>query len=144
MIQIISGFIGGLGFAIVFGVRRRYLPYIAVNAGLSWAVYLLVDSLLGAFAANVVSAAFCSLVAAALAPRLRVPKIVLQMPATVPMIPGGSLYYTMFYLFSGDGANAGRYLLSTAKAIFGMAVGFAIVSVCLQTMEERRGERAAV
>lgn len=142
MIQIISGLIGGLGFAILFGARRKYLPYIAVNAGLSWAVYLAVDSLLGAFAANVASAAFCSLVAAALAPRLRAPKIVLQMPATVPMIPGGSLYYTMYYLFSGDMANAGRYLLSTAKAIFGMAVGFALVSVLLQSLEERRARAA--
>lgn len=102
MEQIVAGALGGLGFSIVFGVRKKYMLLIALNAGLSWAVFLLVNAVAGAFAANIASAMFCSSVAAALAPRIKVPTVVLQMPATVPMIPGGSLYYTMFYIFSGD------------------------------------------
>ena len=92
MSQIIASIIGSIGFSIVFGIRRAYMLPIAVNAGLSWAVYLLVNGFAGDFAANMVSAMFCSLVAALMARRLRVPTVVLQMPATVPMIPGGSLY----------------------------------------------------
>ena len=49
---------------------------------------------------------FCSIVAAVMAWRIKVPKVVLQMPATVPMIPGGSLYYTMYNIFAGDAAAA--------------------------------------
>lgn len=135
--QIVSSFIGGLGFAIVFGVRKPYMLLIALNAALSWGVYLLVNSFWGDFAANVLSAVFCSLMAAALAPILRVPRIVLQMPATVAMIPGGRLYYTMYYIFSGDQAGAAAYLLSTARAIFGLAIGFAAVSVLLKAFEGR-------
>jgi len=63
---------------------------------------------------------------------------VLQMPATVPMIPGGSLYYTMLYVFSGDMLNAKLCFLSTIRAIFGMAIGFAVVSVLLRTLAEKR------
>ena len=102
MSQIIASIIGSIGFSIVFGIRRAYMLPIAVNAGLSWAVYLLVNGFAGDFAANMVSAMFCSLVAALMARRLRVPTVVLQMPATVPMIPGGSLYYTIYYVFAGD------------------------------------------
>ena len=94
MSQIIASIIGSIGFSIVFGILRAYMLPIAVNAGLSWAVYLLVNGFAGDFAANMVSAMFCSLVAALMARRLRVPTVVLQMPATVPMVPGGSLYYT--------------------------------------------------
>ena len=135
--QILAGALGGLGFSIVFGVRKKYMVLIALNAGLSWAVYLAVNALAGDFAGNMVSAMFCSLLAAVLA-RIKVPTVVLQMPATVPMIPGGSLYYTMLYVFSGDMLNAKLYFLSTIRAIFGMAIGFAVVSVLLRTLAEKR------
>ena len=128
MTQIVSSVIGGLGFSIVFGVRKPYMFLIALNAALSW----------GDFAANMLSAVFCSLVAAGLAPILRVPRIVLQMPATVPMIPGGRLYYTMFYIFSGDQTSAASYLFSTVRAIFALAIGFAAVGVLLKAFELRR------
>lgn len=110
MSQIIASIIGSIGFSIVFGIRRAYMLPIAVNAGLSWAVYLLVNGFAGDFAANMVSAMFCSLVAALMARRLRVPTVVLQMPATVPMVPGGSLYYTIYYVFAGDMPTAKELL----------------------------------
>ena len=47
MSQIIASIIGSIGFSIVFGIRRAYMLPIAVNAGLSWAVYLLVNGLAG-------------------------------------------------------------------------------------------------
>ncbi len=34
--QILAGALGGLGFSIVFGVRKKYMVLIALNAGLSW------------------------------------------------------------------------------------------------------------
>ena len=43
--QILAGALGGLGFSIVFGVRKKYMVLIALNAGLSWAVYLAVNAL---------------------------------------------------------------------------------------------------
>lgn len=137
MSQIIASIIGSIGFSIVFGIRRAYMLPIAVNAGLSWAVYLLVNG----FAANMVSAMFCSLVAALMARRLRVPTVVLQMPATVPMIPGGSLYYTIYYVFAGDMPTAKSYFFFTARAVFGMAIGFAVVSVLFKTIDARKADR---
>ena len=71
MSQIIASIIGSIGFSIVFGIRRAYMLPIAVNAGLSWAVYLLVNGFAGDFAANMVSAMFCSLVAALIFGHLR-------------------------------------------------------------------------
>ena len=134
MSQIIASIIGSIGFSIVFGIRRAYMLPIAVNAGLSWAVYLLVNGFAGDFAANMVSAMFCSLVAA-------LPTVVLQMPATVPMIPGGSLYYTIYYVFAGDMPTAKSYFFFTARAVFGMAIGFAVVSVLFKTIDARKAAR---
>lgn len=132
MIQIISATIGGLGFSIVFGVRHKYMGLISLDAGLSWAVYLFLEPVINAFFANMIAAVFCSLFAAVVARFIGVPAVVLQMPATVPMIPGGSLYYTMYYGITGEFSLFMYYLKSTVQTIFAMAIGFAIVAVVLK------------
>lgn len=138
MRQILSGMIGALGFSVVFGIRKKYMWLIALNAGVSWMVYLFGSLLVGDFAGNVLSAACCSVTAAIMARIIRVPAVVLQMPATVPMIPGGSLYYTMYYIFSGEKTQAYVYFLATIRAIFAMAIGFAMVSVILKSVEKHK------
>ena len=82
-----------------------------------------------------------TLVAALMARRLRVPTVVLQMPATVPMVPGGSLYYTIYYVFAGNMPTAKSYFFFTARAVFGMAIGFAVVSVLFKTIDARKTAR---
>ena len=84
MTQIVSSFIGGLGFSIVFGVRKPYMLLIALNAALSWGVYLLVNSFWGDFAANMLSAVFCSLVAAGLRPSFGCPGSCCKCPPLYP------------------------------------------------------------
>ena len=137
IIQIAAGALGGLGFSVVFGIRKKYMILVALNAGLSWAVYLLVNSFAGDFAASIVSAMFCSIVAAVMAWKIKVPKVVLQMPA----IPGGSLYYTMYNIFAGDAAAAKTWFFSTIRAISGMAIGFAVVSVLLRALTAKRSRK---
>ena len=88
--QILAGALGGLGFSIVFGVRKKYMALIALNAGLSWAVYLAVNALAGDFAGNMASAMFCSLMAAVLARRIKVPGRYAQCQALF------SLYYPRY------------------------------------------------
>ena len=82
--QILAGALGGLGFSIVFGVRKKYMVLIALNAGLSWAVYLAVNALAGDFAGNMASAMFCSLMAAVLARRIKVPPSCSRCPPPCP------------------------------------------------------------
>lgn len=132
MIQIISGTIGALGFCIEFGVRKSYMWLIALNAGISWWIYLLCSSWVDDFFGFMVSAAFCSMFAAVTARFINVPAVVLQMPATVPMIPGSGLYYTMYYAITAETELFKTYLLSTVKAIFAMAIGFAVIAVVLK------------
>ena len=121
--------------------RHRPLRFAAHKAPAGRVVQRRQRILAGDFAANMVSAMFCSLVAALMARRLRVPTVVLQMPATVPMIPGGSLYYTIYYVFAGDMPTAKSYFFFTARAVFGMAIGFAVVSVLFKTIDARKTAR---
>ena len=132
VIQIIAAVIGAVGFSIVFGIRHRYIWVIALNAGLSWTLYLVCCIWLNDFWSNLLTAAFCSLFAAVAARFMEVPTVVMQMPATVPMIPGGSLYYTVYYAMEGDRALFGSCFQATFRTIFAMAIGFALTEVILR------------
>ncbi|KIR01351.1 hypothetical protein P261_00165 [Lachnospiraceae bacterium TWA4] len=79
---------------------------------------------------------FCSLYAHLAARIVKAPTTCLLMPATVPMIPGGSLYYTTSYALAGNIPEFKRFMLSTGKTIFAMAIGFAVISLMFRTYEK--------
>ncbi|MDO4617681.1 MAG: threonine/serine exporter family protein [Lachnospiraceae bacterium] len=137
-VQIASAFVGTLGFAMVFGAKKKYWLLIAVDGALSWTLYLCLCNFMSSFFANLITAAFCSLYAHIAARIVKAPTTCLLMPATVPMIPGGSLYYTMFYALRGDMEEFQIYLKNTAKTIFAMAIGFALISLFFRIRELER------
>lgn len=141
VLQILMAFIGGFGFSMVFGAGKKYWLLISINAMLSWSVYLLVNHVGGNFVANLISAAFCSLYAHLAARAVKAPVTCLLMPATVPMIPGGSLYYTMYYGLRGNRISFVQYAYQTAGSIFGMAIGFALISLLFRTYTRSRAEK---
>ena len=96
IVQLITAFLGSLGFALVFNERRRLIFAAAFGGLLGWAVYLLLEELnCGTFFAVLAATAFVSVYSEVLARRLRLPSTVIFIPAAVPLVPGGSLYYTM-------------------------------------------------
>lgn len=143
MIQVIAAAIGAVGFSIVFGIRHRYIWVIALNAGLSWTLYLICCMWMNDFWSNLLTAAFCSMFAAVAARFTEVPAVVMQIPATVPMIPGGSLYYTMYYAMEGNRELFAGYFQATFRTIFAMAIGFALTEVILKQYGGRLTEAVA-
>lgn len=127
-IQLAGAFFGSMGFALLFGLPRRYLFAASLGGLLAWAVYLLADSLLHmAFLSNLLAAAFSVFYAEALARLLKTPATLFLTTAILPLVPGGSLYETMSHVVRGEmelARNCGNATLSTALAI---AVGISIV-----------------
>nr|WP_072514267.1 threonine/serine exporter family protein [Ndongobacter massiliensis] len=128
-LQLLYAMIGALGFSILFRSKRDYIPFIVLNAALSWGVYLLSNSRFGDFTANILATAFCALFSGIAARFLKAPTIVLLTPSAVPMIPGGRLYYTMYYALQHDGTLCLSWLLSTLSAVFAMAIGIALAEI---------------
>ncbi len=136
--QILIAFVGSIGFSAVFQTKRKYWLICAIDAALSWMVYLFLIRMVNVFFANLITAAFCSLYAHIASRIVKAPTTCLLMSATVPMIPGGSLYYTIFYAMSGNGEEFGYYLMNTVQVIFAMAVGFALISLIFRSYEFRK------
>ncbi len=136
IIQILAAFICSYGFSIVFVTKKNYRLLVAADGMLSWTLYLFCCLFLSSFFANLITAAFCSLYAHIASRIVKAPTTCLLMPAVIPMVPGGSLFYTMSYALSGDMEQFLEYGMSTCRTIFAMAIGFAIITLFFRTMEK--------
>lgn len=130
LVQLLTGAIGSVGFALIFRLRGRYLPLAAIGGLLNWGGYLLLFHLTGhLFFSCLVSSMAAALYAELLARRLRAPATLFLVPAVIPSIPGSNLYYTMQAAVRGNYALVGENAIGTLKWAFGIAGGISIIVV---------------
>lgn len=129
LVQILTVFIGTIGFSIAMYVPKKYWMLVSFVGTLSWILYLICCHFMSSFYGNLMAAAFCSVSIHFAASKIKTPVTVLLLPAAVPMFPGGSLYYTMFYGLSGEYQLMKQYAFSTFSTIFALAIGFSVISL---------------
>lgn len=66
---------------------------------------------------------------------LKTPASVILAPATVPLLPGGSLYYMMSYLVRFDYSKFVFYAKETVLTGFGIALGTVFVSLVVKIIK---------
>ena len=119
--QLITAFLGTLGFGLLFNIRGKNLWLAAFGGFLSWGLFLL----LGLWLQNepvryYLCSVLVSVYAEILARVMKTPTTTFIIISLIPLIPGGSLYYTMASALEGNGARFmenGVYTLSLAIAL---------------------------
>lgn len=137
--QLTTAFFGTLGFCITFNMRKKYIAVPAVGGLLCWAFYLLFDALsVGVFAAALLATIIVGICGEVFAHILKVPTTILFIPACVPLIPGGNLYYLTLALISSDWDKCVDNLVLLLLYAVGIAVGLALVSECEKMIRNMR------
>ena len=100
-----------------------------MGGGLSWLLYLVCfHQGRGVFVSALAAALGVCLWAEILARVRKAPATVFLIPGIIPLLPGGSLYYTMSALITGDLAVAAARGKETGLMVLGIAVGILIAS----------------
>ena len=129
-LRLISCTLGCAGFAIWFHVRSRNVPVCAVGAFLTWGIYFLVNILLHSdFAAVLIASAACGLYSQIMARLRKAPATVFMTASVFPLIPGGSLYSTMYGLVIRNVPYALSTGVSLVLTCFAIVLGFMAVEV---------------
>ena len=137
-IQLITAFLGSCGFAMMFGLRRRYLLPASLGGMLGWIIYLAMDAWTGSgFLSCLVAAAFGVLYAELLARRLKTPATLFVIPAIVPLVPGSTLYEAMSCAVRGDLDAARAYGSRTLELALAIAAGISFV-VALRELQAKK------
>lgn len=103
IIQIIAAFVGSLGFAILFNIRGWRLVAAAMGGLISWFLFVLINKFIANEPIVYFIVAFAVSVYAEIMARVqKTPTTTFITASLIPLIPGGSLYYTMVHAFSGN------------------------------------------
>lgn len=127
-IQLVAAFVGTVGFSALFGAPRRYYLYCGLAGMAGWAVYLLV-----AAGHSVVGAAFfAALTVAAIShvmTRLcRCPVTVFLICGIIPLVPGGGIFWTAYYIVTEQLRMAAATGFVALKVTIAIAGGIILAS----------------
>lgn len=127
---VLSGAIGSLGFSLLFSIKNKHLLSSLFGGFLTGLVYVIMINLtdnicLQNVIPSIVGTFYCSI----LAYISQLPISIYTIPAIVPLVPGGNLYYTMSYLVTGQKEEFLRCGIETLLACVGISMGVIIVTV---------------
>ena len=127
--QLVTAGLGSLGFALMFNVRRGLLAQAVLGGILDWGVYLLASEFFNGnvFLSSVAAAVFATIYAETMARIMKAPATIFYLPTVVPLIPGGSLFYTMSYAVLNEWDMVRSYGSSTNYCALGIAAGMSLV-----------------
>lgn len=136
-IQLPAAFVGTIGFSALFGAPRRYYLDCGLAGTAGWAVYLLLAS---AGPTHVVGAAFLGALAVAVMAHLlavtrRCPVTVFLICGIIPLVPGGGIFWTAYYIVTNQlrlAATTGFTALKVTIAIAGAIILAAALASRLQ------------
>lgn len=135
LIQIAAGLIGSLCFGVLFNIRGKKLIAAALGGFLSWGLFLLLSRIIFSEPINYfIVAAVVSMYSEIMARILKTPATPIVTTALIPLIPGGSLYYTMAYVFESDFSKFLEKALSTLKLASALALGIIVVTAISQLL----------
>lgn len=128
VIQLIGGTLGSLGFALLFGLKNKYLVAAALGGLLNWGLYLVGMHLWNTiFFAGLMASAFSALYSEVVARVKKAPTTLFFITSVIPLIPGRALYYTCSSAVLRDWAQAKAYANVTMQYALSIAAGACII-----------------
>lgn len=129
-VNILAGVIGTIGFAIIFKVNPKLIPFVALDGLVACGVYFLFLKILGGVLLPNALAAFATAAVADVCAKYRkAPSTVFLLPGCITLVPGGPLYYSMSHLIEHDYVVCFQYLIVTLKVGLGIAGGIIAASL---------------
>ena len=145
MVRTVLAFVGTIAFALLFGVPRKYFFSCGLIGGAGWLLYEVLMAFAGATATE---ATFFATVLVILLSRLRAvrercPVTVFLISGIFPLVPGAGIYWTSYYLVTGQmrqAVSSGFVAVKAAIAIvLGIVFVFEIPNKAFHLLRKRKG-----
>ena len=139
LLKLISSFFGTVGFALMFKSPMRRLLASGIGGLITYIIYE-VSLYLGLvpMIAALMSALFMHSASEVCAKLFRAPAIPFFLCFAIPLVPGGSLYYSIYNILYGNASASLHYLSMTGQILLGMVLGICISSAIVGIIEKNR------
>ena len=130
IIQTAAAFLGSIGFAVFLKMKGKQIVLAGNGGGVTWFVYLLMQNYIdGYFVPYLIASIFVGIYAEIMARVNKAPATIFLTAAAVPLIPGGSLYYTMLGIVEKDSAAFSENGIAALTIALAISLGFVIVAL---------------
>ena len=130
LVKVLVSGVGTTGVAMIFKIRKKYILLVAIGgvlvSGIYANIYNAFDNL---FLASIVGAIFAGIWSEIMARIMKAPANIFLIPGIIPLLPGGNLFYTMYWLIQGNHDQFVLYRNNTIQITFGVVAGTLIASV---------------
>lgn len=132
LFQILAAFIGTIGFSVLFGCPSKEYIWCGIAGTVSWITYLALFRFasFSVFESTLVSSFLTAILAIRLSALRKCPNTVYLLTGLFPLIPGGGIFWTTYYLCTQQfhiAMHAGTTALFVAIAIvLGISMAFGI------------------
>ncbi|MGN0807188.1 MAG: threonine/serine exporter ThrE family protein [Candidatus Coproplasma sp.] len=128
--RIISCFIGTTAFTVFFGGAYRRLIPSAINAMVTFGVYLVMEAFVNDTLINMlVATAVAAIISEVFARTIKAPAIIFFVPGIILFVPGRTLYLTVNALISKQWDSALTYGAEMGKTLLGIVIGLIVITV---------------
>ena len=129
IVRTVLAFVGTIAFALLFGVPRKYFVSCGIIGGAGWLLY---EALMAYVGATATEATFFATVLVILLSRLRAvrercPVTVFLISGIFPLVPGAGIYWTSYYLVTGQMGQAVSSGFVAVKAAIAIVLGIVFV-----------------
>ncbi len=142
MIRFLGAFGAVISLGLLLEVPKKYLLHAGTAGGIGWLVYqvvvLEVDSApMAAFSASLMVA----LMSHIFARRLKAPVAVFLISGILPLVPGASIYRSVYYMIRDMRTLSDRYLIQTLQVAGAIALAIFFID-SLFRLGQVRGKRS--
>lgn len=138
VIEIISCVVGTIAFSVIMKVPKKSLIIVAIGSTISATIERIITGIYGDFAGCLISMICLSFYCELMARFVKIPTTAILMPSTIPLLPGSSIYYAMFYATQSDTKLFISYIKLTIYAGLGIALGAVISSTVVKIISYYR------
>lgn len=135
LMLIFVGMVSTVGFAMLFHIKASHIPFAAIGGALSSAIYIILDDFgVSLFLSNFIASLASVIYSGIMARVLKTPTTIFVALCIIPLVPGGSLFYTMSNLIMWNQAEFFHYGLNTILIALGIAGGIVVESATVHLM----------
>lgn len=129
MLEVVVGsFLATTGYGILFNIERRFLLLGGLCGAIGGFVYsILMVSKFQEFSALFLAAICVSMTSEILARKFKTPVTTFVVCGIIPLVPGGTMYYTMLEIVQGNNSLAMEFAIQALS--YAGAVALAIIMV---------------
>lgn len=141
-LQGLFGFIATIGYAILINNPKRALLYCGISGTIGWLVYWTLFTMgTGKVFSNFFGAFMAAMTGIIFARIKKMPAILFNIPALVPLVPGATAYQGIRTMVLGDLDYALRTLVVVALVTGAIAMGYMVAQLVSDTYTKIKAKK---